>query len=147
MGDLVLDGDRVVAAAGYLAWPGGIARLSVLTDPAYRGHGLARLAGSAAVRDALACARTLVILAICRYCQSKASQWSLYGGPARAAAAQVTAGRDEGLRVRFIHYRGICDVCYREYLSRVAALRDHRYDRWPGRVRRRLHPCRVSTAE
>ncbi len=33
MGDLVLDGDRVVAAAGYLAWPGGIARLSVLTDP------------------------------------------------------------------------------------------------------------------
>ena len=51
---VVLDGDRAVAAAGYLAWPCGVAHLSVLTDPAYRGRGLAKLAGSAAVRDALA---------------------------------------------------------------------------------------------
>jgi hypothetical protein len=50
----VLDGDRAVAAAGYLTWPGGVAHLSVLTDPACRGRGLAKLAGSAATADALA---------------------------------------------------------------------------------------------
>jgi N-acetyltransferase len=41
---VVLDGDRAVAAAGYLTWPGGVAHLSVLTDAAYRGRGLAKLA-------------------------------------------------------------------------------------------------------
>ena len=52
---MVLDGDRAVAAAGYLTWPGGVAHLSVLTDPACRGRGLAKLAGSLATADALAC--------------------------------------------------------------------------------------------
>lgn len=51
---VVLDGDRAVAAAGYLTWPGGVAHLSVLTDAAYRGRGLAKLAGSSATADALA---------------------------------------------------------------------------------------------
>jgi len=51
---VVLDGDRAVAAAGYLSWPGGVAHLSVLTDPACRGRGLAKLAGSLATADALA---------------------------------------------------------------------------------------------
>jgi GNAT superfamily N-acetyltransferase len=51
---VVLDGDRVVAAAGYLTWPGSVAHLSVLTDPAFRGLGLAKLAGSSATADALA---------------------------------------------------------------------------------------------
>jgi RimJ/RimL family protein N-acetyltransferase len=52
---VVLDGDRAVAAAGYLTWPGSVAHLSVLTDPAFRGRGLAKLAGSSATADALAC--------------------------------------------------------------------------------------------
>jgi GNAT acetyltransferase len=51
---VVLDGDRAVAAAGYLTWPGGVAHLSVLTDTACRGRGLAKLAGAAATADALA---------------------------------------------------------------------------------------------
>lgn len=51
---VVLDGDRVVAAAGYLTWPGKVAHLSVLTDTACRGRGLAKLAGAAATADALA---------------------------------------------------------------------------------------------
>ncbi|MFI8326756.1 GNAT family N-acetyltransferase [Streptomyces sp. NPDC085529] len=45
---------RVVAAAGYRAWPSRTAHLSVLTAPAERGRGLARVAGSAAVAHALA---------------------------------------------------------------------------------------------
>jgi hypothetical protein len=54
---VVLDGDRAVAAAGYLTWPGSVAHLSVLTDPdpAFRGRGLAKLAESSATADALAC--------------------------------------------------------------------------------------------
>jgi hypothetical protein len=51
---VVLDGDRVVAAAGYLTWPGKVAHLSVLTGTACRGRGLAKLAGAAATADALA---------------------------------------------------------------------------------------------
>jgi GNAT acetyltransferase len=51
---VVLDGDRAVAAAGYLIWPGRVAHLSVLTDTACRGRGLAKLAGAAATADALA---------------------------------------------------------------------------------------------
>ncbi|KDN80821.1 hypothetical protein KCH_74560 [Kitasatospora cheerisanensis KCTC 2395] len=45
---------RVLAACGYRRWPFGIAHLGVLTDPAHRGHGLARRAASAAARHALA---------------------------------------------------------------------------------------------
>ena len=52
---VVLDGDRAVAAARYLTWPSGVAHLSVLTDPAHRGRGLAKLVGSLATADALAC--------------------------------------------------------------------------------------------
>jgi hypothetical protein len=51
---VALDGDRAVAAAGYLTWPGGVAHLSVLTDTARRGRGLAKLVGSLATADALA---------------------------------------------------------------------------------------------
>ncbi|MFJ9448352.1 GNAT family N-acetyltransferase [Kitasatospora sp. NPDC101235] len=45
---------RVVAAAAYREWPGGAAHIGVLTAPAWRGKGLARATGSAAVRHALA---------------------------------------------------------------------------------------------
>ncbi|WP_327305196.1 GNAT family N-acetyltransferase [Streptomyces sp. NBC_01298] len=44
---------RVVAAAGYGTWPGGVAHVGVLTAPRARGRGLARAAGSAAVAHAL----------------------------------------------------------------------------------------------
>ncbi|MEU9474509.1 GNAT family N-acetyltransferase [Streptomyces sp. NPDC048191] len=47
-------GGAVVAAAGYQTWPGRAAHLSVLTDPAWRGRGLAQLTASAAVAHALA---------------------------------------------------------------------------------------------
>jgi RimJ/RimL family protein N-acetyltransferase len=43
----------VVAAAGYQSWPGRAAHLSVLTDPAWRGRGLAQVTASAAVAHAL----------------------------------------------------------------------------------------------
>ncbi|MFD8009518.1 GNAT family N-acetyltransferase [Streptomyces sp. NPDC058955] len=45
---------RVVAAAGYQAWPHRTAHICVLTAPAERGRGLARVTGSAAVAHALA---------------------------------------------------------------------------------------------
>ncbi|MER7705723.1 GNAT family N-acetyltransferase [Kitasatospora sp. NPDC097605] len=45
---------RVAAAAGYRRWPARTAHLAVLTAPGLRGRGLARAAGSAAVRHALA---------------------------------------------------------------------------------------------
>ncbi|MER5484492.1 GNAT family N-acetyltransferase [Streptomyces sp. NPDC002812] len=45
---------RVVAAAGYRAWPGRAAHVGVLTAPESRGLGLARVTGSAAVAHALA---------------------------------------------------------------------------------------------
>ncbi|MFE7531816.1 GNAT family N-acetyltransferase [Kitasatospora sp. NPDC057542] len=45
---------QVVAAAGYYEWPGRAAHVGVLTAPAWRGKGLARATGSAAVRHALA---------------------------------------------------------------------------------------------
>ncbi|MFF3291992.1 GNAT family N-acetyltransferase [Streptomyces sp. NPDC003023] len=45
---------RVVAAAGYRAWPRRTAHLSVLTAPERRGCGLARATASAAVAHALA---------------------------------------------------------------------------------------------
>ncbi|MFC8260676.1 GNAT family N-acetyltransferase [Streptomyces sp. NPDC057291] len=50
---LRVDG-QVVAAAGYREWPSSTAHVSVLTSPAWRGKGLARATGSAAVRHALA---------------------------------------------------------------------------------------------
>jgi GNAT superfamily N-acetyltransferase len=50
---VVRDGDSVVAAAGYRAWPQSVAHLSVLVAPDRRGHGLARAVASAAVARAL----------------------------------------------------------------------------------------------
>jgi GNAT superfamily N-acetyltransferase len=50
---VVRDEGRVVAAAAYRDWPLGVAHLSALTAPAYRGRGLARRAASAAVASAL----------------------------------------------------------------------------------------------
>ncbi|GIJ24651.1 GNAT family N-acetyltransferase [Micromonospora lutea] len=47
-------GDDVVAAAGYRHWPGSVAHMCVLTEPARRGRGLARAVASAAVADGLA---------------------------------------------------------------------------------------------
>ncbi|MEV6219677.1 GNAT family N-acetyltransferase [Nocardia sp. NPDC051833] len=46
--------EKVVAAAGYEAWPIRTAHLSILTAPAHRGRGLARATASAAVAHALA---------------------------------------------------------------------------------------------
>ncbi len=43
----------LLAAAGYLRWPGRVAHLCVLVDRRVRGQGLARLAASAAVAQAL----------------------------------------------------------------------------------------------
>jgi hypothetical protein len=51
---VVLDGDRAVAAAGYLTWPGRVAHLSVLTDRRAAAAARAKLAGAAATADALA---------------------------------------------------------------------------------------------
>ena len=50
---VVRSGADIVAAAGYCRWPGRIAHLGVLTGTAHRGRGLAALAASAAVEDAL----------------------------------------------------------------------------------------------
>ncbi|MDX3641795.1 GNAT family N-acetyltransferase [Streptomyces sp. MB09-02B] len=47
------EGDEVVAASGYQAWPQGVAHLSVLVAPGYRGRGLARVVASVAVAHAL----------------------------------------------------------------------------------------------
>ncbi|WP_328543875.1 GNAT family N-acetyltransferase [Streptomyces europaeiscabiei] len=47
------DGDKVVAAAGYQAWPRSVAHLSVLVEPDHQGRGLARVVASAAVAHAL----------------------------------------------------------------------------------------------
>ncbi|MFI6359129.1 GNAT family N-acetyltransferase [Streptomyces sp. NPDC050743] len=47
------DGDDLVAAAGYRAWPQSVAHLSVLVAPDCRGRGLARTVASAAVARAL----------------------------------------------------------------------------------------------
>ncbi|MFD8633370.1 GNAT family N-acetyltransferase [Streptomyces sp. NPDC059533] len=44
---------RVVAAAGYCAWPRRTAQIGVLTAPEVRGRGLARVVGSAVVAHAL----------------------------------------------------------------------------------------------
>ncbi|MFF3258987.1 GNAT family N-acetyltransferase [Streptomyces sp. NPDC002932] len=51
---VVREHGEVVAAAGYEVWPARTAHLSVLTAPAARGRGLARVTGSAAVAHALA---------------------------------------------------------------------------------------------
>ncbi|MFE2327960.1 GNAT family N-acetyltransferase [Streptomyces sp. NPDC059385] len=51
---VVREHDRVIAAAGYRAWPGRTAHISVLTAPEARGRGLARVTGSLAVAHALA---------------------------------------------------------------------------------------------
>lgn len=45
---------EAVAAAGYRDWPVRTAQIGVVTVPSYRGRGLARATGSAAVRHALA---------------------------------------------------------------------------------------------
>ncbi|WP_406405160.1 GNAT family N-acetyltransferase [Streptomyces sp. NBC_00879] len=50
---VVLDGVEVVAAAGYRAWPGRTAHMSVLTGPEHRSRGLAKTVASAAVAHAL----------------------------------------------------------------------------------------------
>ncbi|MFF0288687.1 GNAT family N-acetyltransferase [Streptomyces sp. NPDC005262] len=47
------EGDDVVAAAGYRAWPRSVAHLSVLVAPDRRGRGLARVVASAAVTQVL----------------------------------------------------------------------------------------------
>ncbi|MBZ4322873.1 GNAT family N-acetyltransferase [Streptomyces huiliensis] len=47
------DGDDVIAAAGFRAWPRSVAHLSVLVAPDRRGRGLARTVASAAVAHAL----------------------------------------------------------------------------------------------
>ncbi|WP_405676621.1 GNAT family N-acetyltransferase [Streptomyces sp. NBC_00868] len=54
---VVRERGQVVAVAGYRAWPGWTAHISVLTAPESRGQGLARLTGSAAVAHALAAER------------------------------------------------------------------------------------------
>jgi hypothetical protein len=59
---VVLDGARAVAAAGYLTWPGGVAHLSVLTDPACRGRG-AREAGRSGGHGGCAGARPAAAVA------------------------------------------------------------------------------------
>lgn len=51
---VVREHGRVVAAAGYRAWPRRTAHVAVLTAPEARGRGLARVTGSAAVAHALA---------------------------------------------------------------------------------------------
>ncbi|MFD6292571.1 GNAT family N-acetyltransferase [Streptomyces sp. NPDC060205] len=51
---VVREQGRVVAAAGYRAWPRQTAHVSVLTAPDSRGRGLARVTGTAAVAQALA---------------------------------------------------------------------------------------------
>ncbi len=51
---VVREHGRVVAAAGYRAWPRRTAHLGVLTAPEARGRGLARTTASAAVAHALA---------------------------------------------------------------------------------------------
>ncbi|MFI7131739.1 GNAT family N-acetyltransferase [Nonomuraea sp. NPDC050153] len=50
----VREGGDAIAAAGFRPWLDTAAHVSVLTAPRYRGRGLARLAASAAVADALA---------------------------------------------------------------------------------------------
>ncbi|MFE8015677.1 GNAT family N-acetyltransferase [Streptomyces antibioticus] len=50
---VVREHGRVVAAAGYETWPGRTAHVCVLTAPAARGRGLARVTASAAVTHAL----------------------------------------------------------------------------------------------
>jgi len=44
---------EVVAAAGYRTWPGDTAHIGVLTAPAERGRGLARVVATAAITNAL----------------------------------------------------------------------------------------------
>ncbi|MFJ1545243.1 GNAT family N-acetyltransferase [Streptomyces sp. NPDC088246] len=51
---VVREHGKVVAAAGYRAWPSRTAHIGVLTAPEARGRGLARLTGSATVTHALA---------------------------------------------------------------------------------------------
>ncbi|MEU6083482.1 GNAT family N-acetyltransferase [Streptomyces sp. NPDC047108] len=51
---VVREHDQVVAAAGYRGWPSLTAHIGVLTAPAQRGQGLARITASAAVVHALA---------------------------------------------------------------------------------------------
>ncbi|RMI37902.1 GNAT family N-acetyltransferase [Streptomyces triticirhizae] len=51
---VVREAGRVIAAAGYQLWPDRVAHVSVLTDPGWRGRGLARATGAAAVAHALA---------------------------------------------------------------------------------------------
>jgi GNAT superfamily N-acetyltransferase len=50
---VVRSGREIIAAAGYRAWSGDTAHLSVLTAPGARGRGLARVVAGAAVAAAL----------------------------------------------------------------------------------------------
>lgn len=54
---VVRDGGRVVAAAGWRAWPADLAHVSVLVAPEARGRGAGQAVGAAAVADALATGR------------------------------------------------------------------------------------------
>jgi RimJ/RimL family protein N-acetyltransferase len=71
----VCDQERVIAAAGYREWAGGVAHLSVLTGAPARGRGRARAAASAAVAHALA--RGLL------------PQWRAVPAPSRRVAASL----------------------------------------------------------
>ncbi|WP_067226694.1 GNAT family N-acetyltransferase [Streptomyces sp. NBRC 109706] len=51
---VLTSGSEVLAAAGYVDWPGAAAHVCVLTAPERRGRGLARRVASAAVEHALA---------------------------------------------------------------------------------------------
>jgi hypothetical protein len=51
---VVREDGEVAAAAGYRSWPNRTAHISVLTAPARRGRGLARVTGSATTAHALA---------------------------------------------------------------------------------------------
>ncbi|MFE6554215.1 GNAT family N-acetyltransferase [Streptomyces sp. NPDC057746] len=51
---VVRAGGGVIAAAGYQTWPGGLAHVCVLTDPAWRARGLAQVTASATVAHAFA---------------------------------------------------------------------------------------------
>lgn len=80
----VTERGRVLAAAGYRAWPRDTAHLSVLTASDARGRGLARAAASAAVGHALAA--------------GKLPQWRARPEPSRRVA-RALGFRDLGAQV------------------------------------------------
>lgn len=50
----IRDGDGIIAAAGYVAWPRDTAHMAILTAPEARGRGLAKAAASSAIAHAFA---------------------------------------------------------------------------------------------